>query len=305
MATATATRGSDGLYWIDDLGQWHKVDPDSPFAHVREPIAERQQGHAFRWLGMVRTIIEGERLHVKWDVRHVEPESLAAAEAYVLEAHHRQVHLEFFHGGWNREVFTDCASAARRLDRTRHFRSVAFIAPLTVARLSPYAPKLSRQDLERQDVPLTARALAAWEASERIWAPDRPIAWLAEHALVMAPPRPGKSSTVVHHVGAYHAMSRVLGKKAAQRIQGRVCTFPWLPDEQLARLLVAYREVTTSGRPHLEDVRSLITPDGDEPAWVPYRRLLLPCHDLRGKPVIVCLSDIRQDISIPFMGEAA
>ena len=304
MSIAIASEFSDGLYWIDDLGQWHRVDPSSPFEHLREPIAERQQGHAFRWLGMVRVLTDGDRLHVKWDVRHVEPQSLATAEAYILSSPHREVHLDFFHGGWNRETFTDRKAAAQRLDRTRGFRNVALIAPLVVARLSPYEPKLSRRDLERPDVPLTARALAAWEASERIWAEDRPIAWLSEHMLVMSPPAPRQTRALVHHIGTDHAVASALGKAAAHRFEGRFCDFPWLQPEQLKRLLTAYRDVVASGRPHLEDVRSLIAPRGDEPAWVPYRRLLLPSHSLDGEPLVLCLAEIRQDISIPFMGEA-
>ncbi|WP_119165823.1 hypothetical protein [Algihabitans albus] len=305
MSIATVIKPANCLYWIDDLGHWHRVDPASPFEHLREPIAERQQGHAFRWLGMVRALVQGGCLHAKWDVRHVDPQSLKAIETCILHERYREIHLDFFHGGWNREVFTDRQAAARRLDRTRHFRNVAFIAPLTVARLSPYEPRLERSEIEREDVPVTARALAAWDASERIWAEDRPITWLAEHLLVMSPPRARQTSALVHHIGAQHAIAQALGTETAQSLEGQLCSFPWLLPDQLNRLLRAYREVVASGRPHLEDVRSLIVPDGEEPAWVPYRRLLLPSHTAKGDPLVLCVAEIRQDISIPFMGEAA
>lgn len=305
MSIATVIKSANCLYWIDDLGQWHGVDPASPFEHLREPIAERQQGHAFRWLGMVRVLIQNGCLYAKWDVRHVDPQSLNAVETCILQEHYREIHLDFFHGGWNREVFTDRRAAARRLDRTRNFRNVAFIAPLTVARLSPYEPKLARSEFVREDVPLTARALAAWEASERIWAHNRPIAWLAEHMLVMSPPRSRQTSARIHHVGARHALTEALGPSVAKSFEGELCDFPWLLPDQLNRLLLAYQEVTASGRPHLEDIRSLILPEGEEPTWVPYRRLLLPSHNLKGEPLVLCVSEIRQDISIPFMGEVA
>lgn len=305
MEIEAASARADGLYWIDDLGHWHKVDPTSPFAHLRDPIAENQQGHAFRWLGMVRAVARGATLHVKWDVRHVEDDSLAAIADYVEQGYHAFYELEFFHGGWNTETFGDPAAAAQRIGRTRIFRDVAFIAPLTVAQLEPHVKQMLREDILREDVPLLDRAVAAWEASKRIWGPERPLYWLADRTLVMQPSRKRANAALVHHVGPEHPMAKVLGPEGTVRQNGKMCDLPWLSEDQGRRLLRAYREVTASGKPHLEDVRSLIAPRGAEPAWVPYRRLLLPCHTEDGTAVVAGISEIRQDISIPFMGQAA
>lgn len=292
----------DGVYWIDDEGIWRRPDPTSTLTHVREPISERHQGHAFRWLGMVRALVRGRELHLKWDVRRADARSLDAAEACLAAGRHAPVRLEFFHGGWHRETFADPQVALRRLRRARDFRHVDFIAPLTVVREISPPQDPTREDLLRPETPLIERALAAWEASQAVWDPERPIAWLSDHLSVMSPPRERVNATLVHHLGIQHGISQFLGREAAAAIQGTRCAFPWVAREQLGRLLESYREADLSGRPHLEDIRVLTRRSGEEPAWVPYRRLVLPCHARDGRPMILSLCEIRQDITIPFMG---
>jgi hypothetical protein len=293
----------DGLYWIDDEGTWRRADPDSPFVHLREPIAEGHQGHAFRWLGMVRAIVRGRELQLKWDVRRADPRSLDSVDLVLADGWHSPVHLEFFHGGWTRETYTDCEGARRRLERSREFRHVDFIAPLTVVRQLPELRHPTRDILLRADLPLIDRALAAWEVSQGVWDQERPIHWLRDHLTVMSPPPDRVNAMLVHHMGAEHGISQFLGREAAAAIQGKRCAFPWVSRDQLQRLLSAYREADRSGRPQLEDIRVLTRRSDQEPAWVPYRRLTLPCHTRDGRSVILSLCDIRQDISIPFMGE--
>jgi hypothetical protein len=99
-------------------------------------------------------------------------------------------------------------------------------------------------------------------------------------------------------------MASVTGREPHEW-NGVLCSFDWMSREQVARLIVAYNEVTRSGHPHMEDVRALVEPENSEPSWIPYRRLLLPVHDSEGRPLIVCFSEVREDIGIPFMGRAA
>ncbi len=106
---------------------------------------------------------------------------------------------------------------------------------------------------------------------------------------------------VFDHIGNKSGSVHVFGEEWAARALKQRCTRTQPDYEFDDRVCDAYQMVMESGEPLVDHIRAIIRRDGDDPVWVPYRRIVLPTRDRFGTPIVVSICDIRQDLAIPFM----
>ena len=103
---------------------------------------------------------------------------------------------------------------------------------------------------------------------------------------------------VIAEIGAKSPTARVFGDDWATRAVGKKN----VPDAQYDhRVSSVYAPVLDEGRPRVDHVRALIRRDGRDPVWAPYRRLLMPGSTDKGVAVVICLSELTQEVDIPFL----
>ena len=119
------------------------------------------------------------------------------------------------------------------------------------------------------------------------------------HAMVFRPAEDGQLTFV--YVGKESPAARVYGSEWAAASEGHEHDGHSPDRDYSSRVCRPYTAVLESGEPRLDHIRALIHRHVGEPLWAPYQRLLAPCKLRDGSPVLVCLSDLTQQIAIPFM----
>jgi len=288
-----------GHWWVDDEGAWNfwgldrPIDPES--RSTTEPAFRRLALHR---LGMVQVSFRPAGALVEFDLQRVDDTALDATVDFLATAAClNRVELRFFHQAWNIERHRCAAAVVRRITEVRSFRDVALANTATtleqplstrVAVGSLLRPALRRVD--DRGSKLTLREGAESIPRLMIYRPDDRLG-------------DGHWDTV--HAGPQSACARVYGQDWIREARGR----PYRVEEPGRRysfsIMKAYAGVFDTGEPRLDHIRAIMRRPGKDPLWVPYQRLLFRAAAENGEPLLCCLSDITQDIAIPFMRASA
>lgn len=286
------------LWWVDDEGAWHFVDPQSSEPHVRCPIdgSREQEGFAFRHLGFAKVKTTASRLSVQYDVNNVAPRAADSVMNYLDgKGEPKPVDLKFFYEGWNAETQASQTAAVDRIDQTLAYRCVTLLSTVM----------LHRHDLVDIDLccnPIK-RVYRAWEEAQGrlTLEADAPFDPLMPELHVLLPLQHSEE-LVFAYVGQRSAIADVFGVDWATKAAGQM----HLPDADYDhKVNNSYGGVFESGVPRLDHIRALIKLNNADPVWKSYQRLVAPTVLEDGSPALVCMAKVTDDISIKFMAGAA
>ena len=156
----------------------------------------------------------------------------------------------------------------------------------------------------RAEGDLIQGAFETWDRSNSYFMPQKlnSLGVLAQCALSFKRERKD-SRLLFDHIGRASGAVRVFGGEWAETAIGQLCHRSQPDFEFDDRVCEVYQRVLDTGEPVVDHIRAIIRKDGGDPAWVPYRRLVVPSRDRMGVPVVLSICDVRNDLVIPFMSE--
>lgn len=274
-------------WWVDNDGRFL---PASIIANDR-PSRRR----AFRHLGMVEVVQGPKSIILRWDVKNVIPAGIMTA-AYFLarQPKENQISLEFFWGAWSSEPQVNAAAALARIIEIESYRNAE---PFSGVRLAERP-----LDDVRAEGELITKAFESWDRGGSYFLPNTndSLGTLGQYALSFKRDR-SDDHLVFDYIGRASGAVRVFGGAWAETALGRPCHRSQPDYEFDDRVCAVYQRVLDTGEPVVDHVRAIIRQDGGDPAWVPYRRLVVPSRDRMGVPVVLSICDVRHDLVIPFM----
>ncbi len=288
-----------GHWWVDDDGAWNfwgLVRPHDPDTGEKADRTFRRI--ALHRLGMVRVARQPIGTVVEFDLHRVDDTALDATVEFVASAGHPgPVELRFFHQAWNIERHSSAAAVARRITEVRSFRDVVLANTATTveqplsSRVAVGSPlRLALRLADDRTSKLTLRECTELMPRLMIYRPNG---------------RFGGGHWDSVHAGRQSACARVYGQDWIRKARGR----PYQIEEPGRRysfsVMKGYAGVFDTGEPRLDHIRAIMRRPGKDPLWVPYQRLLFRAAADNGEPLLCCLSDITQDIAIPFMRASA
>ncbi len=290
---------SFGHWWVDDEGAWNFWGFDRPSDLDSRDMTERAfRRLAMHRLGMVQVTFRPANAVVEFDLQRVDDSALeGTVDFFATSAGSNGVELRFFHQAWNIERHPSAAAVARRIIEVRSFRDVVMANTATTleqplsARVAVHSPLRSALRLaDHRASKLTLRECAELIPRLMIYRPNDRLGG-------------GHWDTV--HAGPQSACAQVYGQDWIHEASGR----PYRVEEPGRRysfsVMKAYAGVVDTGEPRLDHIRAIMRRPGKDPLWVPYQRLLFRAAAKNGEPLLCCLSDITQDIAIPFMRASA
>lgn len=299
LATSKVLEAKFGHWWVDDEGAWNFWGIERPIdSEGRERVAQSYRRIALHRLGMVQVTRRPGRDLVEFDLHRVHDTAMDATVDFLTATPRLgPVELCFYHRAWNMENYFDGVAAARRIQEVRSFRDVVLANTVTTLRRPLSAPGMVSPRVrdalrlaEVKDAKLTLADCAELIPRLVIYRPDD---------------RLGGGPWVSLHAGHQSSCAQVYGQDWAREAPGR----PYRVDEPGRRysfnMMKAYAGVFDTGTPRLDHIRAIMRRPGKDPLWVPYQRLLFRAAAENGEPLLCCLSDITQDIAIPFMRASA
>jgi hypothetical protein len=288
-----------GHWWVDDDGAWNFWGLDRPRDPDTAETADRKfRRIALHRLGMVRVARHPSGTVVEFDLHQVDDTALDATVEFVASAGHPgPVELRFFHRAWNIESHFDAPVAVRRIQEVRRFRDVVLANTVTTLR-QPLSARGMISPRVRDALPLVedrGAKLALAECTE-----------LIPHLMIY---RRNERLTLGHwdsvHAGNQSACARFFGQDWVHEARGRPFQIEEPGRRYSIKVMKPYAGVLDTGEPRLDHIRAIIRRPAKDPLWVPYQRLLFRAAAENGEPLLCCLSDITQDIAIPFMRACA
>ena len=286
-----------GDWWIDDLGKWRAAELPATEAESAVPIGSdlHEQQTAYRQLGLIKASLTPTTITFRWDVWYAAPEAIESMIEFLeVDKQPRRIDLDFFYGGWNTETYHVADEAVARVKEAALYRSVELIDTIFIKEQSMDSIGRSSALIKRGYDYLT-KSKCFFESKD-----ETTFSSLYRKSLVYT------ASDIEDvflrlHVGRDSAYARASNARQVDNVlfQSRVAGRP--SDRYGKTVSAAYTGVLHKGEPRLHHVRALFRRDGNEPIWAPYQRLLFPSTLSDGTPVVVCLSDITQDVSIPFL----
>ncbi len=285
------------LWWVDDEGAWHFVDPQSSEPYVRCPIdgSREQEGFAFRHLGFAKVKTAESRLSVQYDVNNVAPRAVDSVLNYLDgRVEPKPVDLKFFYEGWNAETQASQTAALDRIDQTLAYRGVRLLNTVM----------LQRHDLREigSSCSLIREGYRAWQISggRLTLGSDDPYDPLMAEMVVGLPQDGGQ--LILAYVGPQSPAAKVFGTEWAAKVAGQAN----LPDRDYdTKVNRSYYGIFESGEPRFDHIRALIRLNDADPIWITYQRLIAPTVLEDGSPAFATLTKLTEDVSVKFMGGAA
>jgi hypothetical protein len=288
-----------GHWWVDDEGAWNFWGLDRPNDSESRDTTERNfRRIALHRLGMVQVARRPGKALVEFDLQRVDDNALDATMDFLAgAANPGPVELRFYHQAWNIERHPGGAVAARRIAEVRGFRSVVFaktVTSLNQPLSGPIAASLLLRDALR----------AADDRAYKLTL--RECAELVPHLVIYRPDDGhGGGPWISLHAGRQSACAQVYGQDWARNAPGRPYQFDEPGRHYSFEITKAYAGVLDTGEPRLDHIRAIMRRPGKDPLWIPYQRLLFRAAAEDGEPLLCCLSDITQNIAIPFMRASA
>ena len=289
-----------GEWWVDDRGEWRGAHISGQFPALSFGETQRdEESAAFFFLGMANIITHPYRIRVRWSVRHVDTESLAAVVEFLdaLEAPPRIV-LEYYFGGWERKIFNDKVLAIEWLENAMRYRHA-------LPMIKPYVRMMSVDDRDAA-LPTMRAAFAAWDRSRGQFSLSRENALSPlNRRFLVSGPRESDGGLVYRYMGAQAPLTRFKGAEWASRVMGKLNGKGVINESHCDLITGPYDEVLRSNQPRFDHVRACITRDDKIPEWVTYQRLLLPAESDSGAPLVLCLVIKTSRINIPHQAQTA
>ena len=277
-----------GEWWIDEIGGLHSAcGVDRSFDALY-----------YRHLGLVSVAVYPTKIVVQWDINKVSDDALAAViERFSSCQLAVPVHLRFFYFGWEVEQYLNPVAMIERIHRIQQFRSINLIR-------STYIDEHDLTDI-KNGTKLIADGYQLWERTGGRFdkaSPDELCAYLPH--LLLFRPTPHDDELVFSYVGSKSTAARVYGPEWAASAYNMTSDGSLAPMNRQydCRVSAAYWDVLETGEPRYDHVRALLHVGGSEPFWVSYERLLTYSLIDDDKPVVVCLVNRTQNISIPLAG---
>lgn len=290
-----------GVWWIDELGRWNRLDPRSPRAHERGEIPDNAfcNDLMYRFYGMLRVEIGGSGLLLSWDVKHARERALDAALDFLRSAR-ASATLRFYFGGWDQEVYRRGEEAAARLEWTRAF---ADVTPMTSTSVRPRP--LSELAARKDAFGVLTRA---FEASGGVLTAELRRFLEEQHLaeeLVLFEPDTAQGELVYTHIGSASPIADLYGSDWVSGVIGRRYDEDPCIAGSTRSLWEPYEQVVQQGEARFDHVRTLVAMEDREGTWVPYERLLYPYRLPDRRVGLALLSRRTPKIAIPFMGRNA
>lgn len=300
---------NDNAWWIDDTGRWLNFGEEyaARFPDCYFPQTEHRQGPAFEMLGMVKVSSYSSLVDIQWDVRHVTSGALSAVLDYLVSLESpgndtTMVALKFFFGAWNSELYQSPGNAVERIIELSEYAHATPIDAITIAAVDISAIMRSH--------PLVRACFDRWRHMGGALGEGASfgLGKVHGHSLIM-----GTDSLderlVYKTVGSQSVASYVLGENWRYIALGMPVDRCNSDNDYELEVVSDYPEVMASGEPHLDHIRAFFHLQGEDPVWLNYERLLLPWKTHAGEPMVMCFSQFRQNLTVPFLeaaiGEAA
>lgn len=286
--------------WINDRGHLNFINENARNPFFRPPIDRSIKGEvlAFRHLGLVHIEFGGPTITIRWNVQCAGQEAIDAVLNFLDGCHSHRINLRFYYNGWISESYPDSQQAIQRIQDVSLYRDVLWSEDCLI-----HKQKIS--DI-KDSTNLLQDAYASWEKSEGSLPgfDDDEHMEIFESMLIMVPNLKG-DGLVMAHVGTQSLTWKELGADWSRKAVGKSLIRSGPMREYEEQVSPSYLEALKSGEPQHDHIRAIINREGREPGWFSYHRLLTPTTLLDGKPAVVCLTDISQASSIPFMDSAA
>lgn len=295
---------TENVWWIDDKGHWLNFDatyvqrfPTCSFSQI-----EHRRSFLFDTLGIIKVSRYPRIIDIHWDVRHVMQGALSALLDHLVSLESPgnndvMVALRFFFGAWNTELYTSPGNAAERIIELSEYANATPSDAITIANVDMAAIGSSHSSVRS--------CFDLWHGMGGILE-DNPTLGLGElsnRTLVM-----GTDSLderlVYKQVGPQSVACMVLGEDWRYIALGNTVEQCDSDDDYELEVVSDYPEVMELGEPRLDHIRAFFQLPGDDPIWLNYERLLLPWRAKNGKPLVMCFSNLNQNLSVPFL-EAA
>ncbi len=286
-----------GDWWIDDMGKWRAAELPGTGTDSAVPIGSnmRDQQTAYRQLGLVKALLTPTTITFRWDIWYASPEAIESMIDFLeIDKQPRRIVLDFFYGGWITETFYVPSAAVARIQQTMSFRAVELIDTIFVQE-QEFGSISRSSDVIRRGYEYFNKTEHLFDVSD-----EQAFKFLYSKALVYAE---GESEEFFFrlHVGHNAAISRVTQSSLpySSVVSSGVVS---RPSGRYGKMVsAAYNGVLQTREPRLHHVRALFRRENSEPFWVPYQRLLYPSELSDGTPVFICLSDITENVNIPFL----
>jgi hypothetical protein len=288
-----------GHWWVDDEGAWNFWGLDRPIdPEDRERSALNYRRMALHRLGMVQVTRRRDQDLVEFDLHRVHDTALDATVDFLTAATNPgAVELRFYHRAWNIEHYPDGTMAARRIQEVRGFRGVVYANTVTSLNQS-----LSAESAITPPIRDALRLVDAGTSKLTL----RDCADLIPRLIVYRrDDRPGSAQWVSLFAGNLSGGAWVFGQNWIREAHGRPFQIEEPGRRYSIEIMRAYAGVLNAGEPRLDHIRAIIRRPAKDPLWVPYQRLLFRAIAENGEPLLCCLSEITQDIAIPFMRASA
>ncbi|MDX1711903.1 MAG: hypothetical protein R3316_12295 [Rhodovibrionaceae bacterium] len=284
-------------WWVDETGAWRPW-LNSPGAASGGIFPDTGIGahFAFSRYGLLRVRRCGSQVAVRFDLRAAEDDGIESVRRFLdRECRDCEIDFGFYFDAWNFEHYSHGSDALTRLEEVRDFRQITLAERITAKQLEP----------ERV---MNCGSLLQW-IGRRLSGPQKDIGLESIQDildyLVLYQWDEESSQWVCLHAGRKCGCAWVYGQSWVRGAAGR----PYRVDEPgrtySKRVMHPYARVLETGEPWLGHIRAIMERPGQTPLWVPYERFLFRVFAPNGQPMLACLSNITQDIDIPFLKASA
>ncbi len=278
----------DGSWWVDEVGGFH----------CAEGVDDSFDSLFLRHLGQLKLDVSANQVSITWDVHEVSLDTITCVISRLNQStSNSRVYLRYYYFGWADELYSGpnaATVAAQRIGKIQRFRSVEMVRPTQInvhdlSSITTATPSIKRgfdmwRETNGQLGNASQEACSEHLPSFLIYRPDRHtgklvFSWVGTRSL----------SAVVH--GRTWAALAI--KQSSTNPQGAE------KQDYVAQISSAYQHVWDSGEPQYSSIRTLLTPEGQDPRWLSYERLLMRYNLHDGRPALVCLAKQSHEINIP------
>ena len=281
----------NGVYWIDDAGDWQ---PASFLTGAADVFAVASRGLYFH-LGAIRVGISDDHrsIHINWSVRNVDHYSLCEVLDY-LEFFRRgyRVILEYYCDGWVRERFGSELKAIPAIIEAQKFRKKKVPDSVFIQGVD---------DLNNQSATTyIQKGLEQWHKGRGLLSSEQISGMLSKLLIYQFREKDGHLMALSS--GPDAACQSVFQKGWAEDGGTRLYDYEYPSRHYCSRVTESYHQILEDREIGFDHIRATIPQQDGEQRWVSYQRLLLPLELPDGSRALGCLSEISPVNAIPVFG---
>jgi len=287
-----------GEWWVDDDCKWRPVVINSGNGSSSLLIGSSvmDQNIALRLLSMARIKITKDTVHIRWDVKAVNQQTMSDILNYLGEVKSKKILLNFFFGGWTTEEYFSSNQAIMRILALQRLQETYPISTVYIEG-HDVKDKHKKTKLLRRGSDFLHTIKNGFDNIS-----DNQLAGFLPHNLVFGKNNPDAPVTF-SYIGSKSTSALIYGQdwsiNSIDAISDK--TLSESNQEFDSRVSSSYDEVLRSGEPRLDHIRALIHLENAEPIWVSYQRLLYKVKASNGKETVFCLCDRTQHLSMDFL----